>query len=40
LLLVTRAPHWLERVPLLGPAVQKFQAFKAEVLTSQQAGVK
>jgi len=36
LLLVTRAPHWLERVPLLGPAVQKFQAFKAEVLAAQR----
>ena len=39
LLLVTRAPHWLERVPLLGPAVQKFQAFKAEVLAAQRPAV-
>ncbi|NDD12802.1 MAG: hypothetical protein EB072_09170, partial [Betaproteobacteria bacterium] len=36
LLLVTRATHWLERVPLLGRAVQKFQAFKAEVLATQR----
>jgi hypothetical protein len=36
LLLLTRAPHGLARVPLLGPLLARFEAFRAEVLAEAQ----
>jgi hypothetical protein len=35
LLLLTRAPQWLAKVPLLGAALRRFGAFRAKVLTEE-----
>lgn len=39
LLLLTRAPQWLARVPLLGAALRRFEAFRAQVLADAQREV-
>lgn len=35
LLLLTRAPQWLAKVPLLGTALRRFETFRSKVLTEE-----